>query len=506
MSRIDALNQRYKASASVVRDGAELVVVGDPAGARFNAAVRQLLLVVRDDGPELWDELVGAVKALRWRLVTQPQPIRANLALHDGAERVVYEIRRLRGAVSGSSQQVLDELSAAAQGVTESDPVSGGVLLQSIEEVGAADCVVVAASLAAQSRLAEWLNPHGVHVRTVGQLEREALVWDQAYAVGPPRFFRSSVVTAPATNAVSFLLPSWYGDRSIPRSAIGAYADGALRIDGRVFAVGDLSGATLQLASAEVEDDFLPQPSWGPRNEVDREPTSDEVIARKIVLSGNLAIWLDDGERIRSLDPRQPTGERVTYNDVNAVRVGTCLLLRSGETERRALYDAALQLMGTRRDDAAASQLQWKERLQQRLSGRGHTAVVRELRQCGVKTLDRVRAWTDPTLARPQRERDFELLLEWLGLPIQPTLSYATMLRRLRSQASADIREELETAVAAVDLSVLERDGHLSLDVTTAGFRGIIATRVLAISPYSELISRHDARVPFEDWSARWLE
>jgi hypothetical protein len=46
----------------------------------------------------------------------------------------------------------------------------------------------------------------------------------------------------------------------------------------------------------------------------------------------------------------------------------------------------------------------------------------------------------------------------------------------------------------------------MSLDAKAEGFRAIIATRVLAISPHAEIVSRHDARVPFEDRSAQWLE
>ena len=73
-------------------------------------------------------------------------------------------------------------------------------------------------------------------------------------------------------------------------------------------------------------------------------------------------------------------------------------------------------------------------------------------------------------------------------------------------QVSAEIGRQLEAAVSAADLSALETTGNLSLDVKTEGFRGILATRVLAISPYSEIVSRHDARVPFEDRSGQWLE
>lgn len=506
MSRIEALNRRYAASASLARNGVEVLAVGDPTGARFNAAVRRLLINVREDGLGLWDDLVGVAKALRWRLVTQVQPIALNPAVREGAEELARQVRRLRGAVSIANELLLDEIAEAARRASLEDPVAGPVLLRSVQEVGSADCVVVAVGVAAQSGLEGWLAALGVRVLTVGEIERQQIYVEQSYVVGAPRYFRSSVVTASHTPAVTFVLPAWFSDRSIPRSAISAYAEGAIRVEARVFVEGDTAEPLSLVAEEAVEEEFLPQPVWGVRPTGDHVPATDELIAHKVLLSGNLAIWLDDGDRIRTLDPYQPSGERVTYIDVAAVHPGTYLLLRRGETERGALQTAALRLMGTRSSTVDASQRAWKALLSERLAQHGYTYVCEALRRRGVKTASRVQAWTELTLVRPQSDHDFEALLEWLGLPIQPTFGYATMLRGLIYQASADIGNELEAAVDKADLSVLERRGNMSLDVQADGFRGIVATRVLAIAPHSEIVARHEARLPFVDRSAQWLE
>ncbi len=504
MSRVEALNQRYAASASLVRNGVEIIAVGDPAGARLNAAVRRLLLAVRDDGPGSWDDVVGAAKALRWRAVTQLQPREFNPARRDGGEEVVRQARLLRGAVA--DDVLLDELGAAAATVAESDPPAGAVLLRSIEEVGAGECVVIAASTAAQAGMAAWMDQYDVVVLTVSELDREQMSAKQAYVVGPPRFFKSSLVTAPATGDITFLMPTWFRDRTVPRSAIAPYAEGAIRIEARVLIEGDLTEPETVGPEVQADDEYLPQPTWGARQSPDREPAGDEVEAHKVLLSGNLAMWLDDGDRIRALDPSQPAGERVIYAEVGAVRPGTYLLLRHGENERGVLYRAALSLLGTRGDAVDATQRSWKLRLTERLSLFGFRDVVRQLRAANVRTAERARAWTEPNLIRPHSDDDFERLLDWLGIPVQPTFGHATLLRKMLYQASMDVREELESAVSAVDLSKLESTGRLSLDVQTEGFRGIMATRVLAISPYAEIVSRRDARVLIEDRSGQWLE
>lgn len=504
MSRIDALNQRYAACAELVRSGVEIVGVGDPAGARFNAAVRRLMVLLKDEGGDFLDDLVGAAKALRWRQISQPQPLDFNPGLLHLAGEVAKHAARLRGAIA--DQALLDELVTSAAQVAGTDPVVGAVLLRSCEEVGTENCIVIAASTPAAAGLESWLNKHDIPVLTAGELERGQLEREQAYVVGPPRFYRSSLVTAPVTSGVSFLMPAWFGDRSVPRSAIGAYAEGAIRIVARVFTEGDTTEPELTIpGETEDESEYLPQPVWGTRQSGDREPASDEVEARKVLLSGNLAMWLDDGERIRSLDPAQPVGERVTYTDVAAVRAGTYLLLRQGETERGVLYQAAIGRLarGEVIDEALAA---WKHLLTERLQEVGYRQVVKQLRAAGVKTADRARAWTNPNLVRPNSDQDFERLLQWLGINIQPTFGYATLLRKTLYQVSAEIGKQLETAVSAADLPELETIGHLSLDVKAEGFRGILATRVLAISPFTEIVSRHDARVPFEDRSGQWLE
>lgn len=502
MNRIEALMARYSAVRSLVRYGIEIVAVGDPAGARLNIAVRQLLPVVQNDDPDIWNDLLGAVKALRWRRVTQPQPARLNPAIQDIARRVEQEVAFLRDAVADTV--LLDEVRSAAAEVAESDPPVGSVLLRSIEEAGAGACVVVAANRPAQAAVEGWLACHGALVVTPAQLELTPPEVDLAYAIGPPRLYHSAMVTAPVTGEINFLMPAWFADRSVPQSTIAPYAESPIVIRARTLTEGDVSEPGR--GEAGMDDELLPQPAWGARQSPDRDMTTDEVEAHKVLLSGNRAIWLDDGQRIRALDPSQPAGERVTYLQVDAVRPGTYLLLRQGETEHGALFREALDLLGKHAGAITGTQRAWKDRLAQRISELGYSDVESRLRAAGVMTTERARAWTDPHLIRPNSDHDFNCLLTWLGIPLQPTFEHAARLRRSVYQASANIRDELETAISATDLTDLEPAGYLSLEVETERVRGILAARVLAVSPFLEIVHSHETRVLFEDRSGRWLE
>src|SRR5439155_22939541 len=133
---------------------------------------------------------------------------------------------------------------------------------------------------------------------------------------------------------------------------------------------------------------------------------------------------------IRSLDPARPTGQRVEHSDVSAVTVGSYLVLREGVTQSAMLYERAIELLGSRGPHVSQSQQEWKSALQGRLEQMGTSAVIRALERAGVKRADRAPAWTATTLARPQDDQDFELLLDWLGLPRRPYFDPATALRR----------------------------------------------------------------------------
>jgi hypothetical protein len=506
MSRVDALIQRYAASASLVRNGVQIVAVTDVVGARFDAAIRQFIRSVKDD-LAVWDDLIRPATMLRWQLVTRPQPGGPNPVLGDAAAEVTRQVQRLRGAVANG--RLLDDLAVAAEDAAASESPLGPTLRTLIDMPEATGCLFVAASRAAQASLSNGWGSLAVRVLTSADLGRETACVDQAIAIGPPRFFGAALVTAPAAYAVTFVIPSWVRDRLIPFSAIADYAeDGAIRIRSHVRALGHESALEPPEAEQESDDELAPHPVWGFHREVAREPASDEVTARKVLLSGNLAIWLDDfeGERIRTLDPVQPAGERVTYAKVKTVQPGTYLLLRRGATEHSALLAAAIQLLGGRGPGIDTTQRAWKEALARRLDNLGYVAAAEGLRSRGVKASDRTRAWADPALIRPHSDDDFRHLLEWLGISAEPSFTNATALRRAHYRASARVREELETAVDGADLARLDRDGHLSLGIPVDGFRGMIATRVLAISPHADLIARRHARVPYTDRGAQWLE
>ncbi|NKR43380.1 hypothetical protein GS503_21665 [Rhodococcus hoagii] len=502
MSRIHDVVRRYDACRAVLRSGVEIFAVGDPAGAQLNAAVRRALFDISEESKDVWDDLLRVASALRWRRMTQPQPNAYSPALLEAVAGVEREVKMLRHFVA--DETLLDQIGAAATAVGETDSPVGAELLRCIEEVGAEQCVVVASNGPARAGLAEWLEATGVVVVVPSKFDVLPEGIDQSYVAGPPAFF-PSMMTAPPTEAVAFVMPAWYGNRSVPTSTLAAHAEGRIMVRTKVYEIGNVT-EPVQDAPEEVEDSYFPQPVWGRRTSEDREPEPDEVEAWKVLLARGLALWIDDGERIRSLDPHQPEGDRVSYEAVADVRPGTYLVLREGVTERGAMYDAALSGVGDRAPSIRTSQLQWKQALAERLAQDGAAKVARELTARGVRSASRVRAWTEPTLVCPKHEENLALLLEWLDIPLQPSYENALTLRKALYKASADLRRELEDTVGRADLRALERDGFMHLDVAREGLRGLIVAKVLARAPFTEIVPRTQTRVPFLDGDAQWLE
>lgn len=504
MSRVRDVARRYEAAGSVIHQGVSIFAVGDPAGAQLNAAIRRTLYSLGDERSEVWNGVLQTANMLRWRRMTQPQPTQFQTQ-HPLIDDIVRQAKRLRNLVSDGA--LLDLLAESAVAVGEAASPLGLVLLESIQEVGPEACIVVASNRAARAGLASWLDEFGATVLVPSELDTVGEAVESSYIVAPPTFMPPSVVTAPVTPEVTFLMPAWFGNRSVTSSTLGVHAEGQMVVKTTVHQVGDTTEPdTAIVADEEIADVYFPQPAWGAHSSGDREPTSDEMEARKILLAGGQGLWLDDGDRIRSLDPRQPEGARVGYEAVSGVVPGTFLVLREGETERGAMYDQAIFALGAKAADIVTTQIRWKQRLEERLARGGARRAAAELRRLGVRSSGQVRAWTEPRLICPQRDEDFVLLLGWLGEPSQPTQGNAITLRRAVYKASFDLRRELEAAVGRADLRALERDGILHLDLPREGFRGMIVARVLAKAPFTEIVSRHQVRVPFTDGSAQWLE
>lgn len=375
MSRIRNVVDRYLASQAVVTYGVSIFAVGDPAGAQLDSAIRRTLSTLGEELSDAWAGILQPAKALRWRRLTQPQPQGYQSVQAEIIEEVVRQAHHLRHVVGDES--LLEQLAAAAEEVGNTASPMGPLLFESIHEVGPENCVVVASNNHARAGLRDWLGTEGVTVLLPKELADLPAGTEQSYVVAPPIFAPSSLLTAPSTHEIAFVTAAWFRNRKLPSSSLGVHAEGRIVVEPRVHQIGDLAEPTKGIPDEEDANAYYPQPFWGVPQSKDREPTSEEVEASKILLSGGLALWLDDGDRISSLDPREPEGDRVGYSSVGDVVPGTFLVLREGQAGQGAMYDQALQDLGEWAESILATQQRWKSALKRRLDARGPTGLPR---------------------------------------------------------------------------------------------------------------------------------
>jgi hypothetical protein len=507
MTRLADIGNLYAASGSMgVAGGAiGLFAIADSAGERLDRAVRELGREVNLGTVDVLGELFAAVRRLRWRLATEPFP-----SEHDPSRAELFAglanlTTRCRLMVGSETRWILDDLlqgATAASGAAT--PPIGEFLLRSLREDVSGDCVVILSARRAAEGVRSWFRELDIAVPVLVDRERAGLeVHRAAYLIGAPPVFSPAVFGAPRARELAFLFPSWVQDRTLPMTEFSVDAIGSIRPRTRTHKIGDDAFIPDRLRC--VEDQLRPEPAWV-RPKFRLPVGGDEVHARRVLLCGGLSIMLDlEGDTIRTLDPGRPVGGRVRMRDVEDVDSGTYLVLREGQTESEPLYARALARLAARADAVERSQTEWKSALRERLHV-GSAEVTRSLRALGVKAAAQAPAWTARTLARPNSDADFEILLRWLGVPLEPFREHANLVRRARSQAVVDVKEALEAALGDADMRELERVGFLRLDLELEGFAGIVATRVLALSPHLDVVPRSELRIPREDTRARWLE
>lgn len=505
MTSLRKIRERYEAAALVSASPVDLVEVGDSVGGALDSAIRDLTVSLRDDDPDLWVELLALARQLRFRVVTEPCGALGSAGWNELTHALTNAAHRQKQMTDSGTQVLLDALLTAVSQVDHGATPTAVALLEELKSTELSTCRVVAVSGRATAALQQWLTGLDIDVSVVRAGSRKELdVLAEEYLVGAPTMFAPSVISAPSATALSFFFPSWVAKnyRELPISPLSLNAEGGIRPRARLRSVGVHAPSAIPPSTS---DELNLKPVW--REPGTRHPIAgeDEVLARRVLLGGSLSMLLDnEGEFIRAFDPDRPPGERVEFRDVQTVLPGTYLVVREGETEVDALFTRTLELLGEHRHAVETAQHTWKDALRGKLEVLGRSGVVRGLEKAGVRAADRAPAWTSVTVARPKYTHDFELLLDWLGLPRQPHVDLATLFRRTRLQAVANIRDELEHALSIADMQQLDRDGFVRLEVT--GFAGIVAARVLAVSPHDEIASRHDVRVPVHDARAQWLE
>jgi hypothetical protein len=181
-----------------------------------------------------------------------------------------------------------------------------------------------------------------------------------------------------------------------------------------------------------------------------------------------------------------------------SVGVGNFVVLREGQSDSDALLLQAASNLGSKYKEIEENQQVWKSTLQAALDKNSLSKISRDLVDRGLKSENRIRDWTNPSLRRPLRDEDFKILLKYLGLNVTTYYESATLLRRTILKAAMEFRHQLEKAIKDIPVKNLLTEGTAVIKAPVSGIANLFVSRIVGVSPIEVYVDRQKIRIPFE--------
>ena len=332
---------------------------------------------------------------------------------------------------------------------------------------------------------------------TQGQL-RGSRTFSCLLVPGSTRWFADYVFTAPRAREIVILRYDWLNEPVLDKTAFVA---------GWAATSGDRTEKTEEIDISGVEaDDVVPQIDWAAvqRRALNREDeSSEEILAKTVVLDSNYAVFLEDSDEATvltlDLETDEPA-ERVERIKVKRVQPGMFLLLRTtgGGDYIQPLAD---KIMGAPAGGLRDLQKDWKAKLRGKVARSSiletSLALINRGSMCANES--NVRNWMSSRTIRTQEPEDFAAIMRLVGLENRTDEYWGAMetISRAHQKAGQQIRRMLLKQLAQMDLSDLERDGHLEISIADSDSGTLTAHRVTAIASASIPVGSSKLNHPF---------
>lgn len=322
---------------------------------------------------------------------------------------------------------------------------------------------------------------------------------------GPTAWYPDSVITSPRASELVFVHFDWVGPDRPPRALLpsedapGWSRKGLPGLVRRTFKNGD------DPHEPELIPDMEPTIDWTALfSDVATDGSSGEAasltLGRLCVLEGGWAVLLrgyDEG-RVYAISFDH---DDVSIRDmlVDDLRRGDFVLLRT-EGGGDYMVELAWAYLGERADIVRSVLRHWKMALGDRLRTAGADEVARELTLRGATAANaiNVRAWSGEDRIQPGSRKDFDALMDLLGLG-ESADEYWRMGRalfRARVRAGHRVRSLLLKQVKECDLGKLHEQGRADFRVQDGGGE-ISAFRVVALAPEALEVPSYRIQDPF---------
>lgn len=341
---------------------------------------------------------------------------------------------------------------------------------------------------------------HEGSVRFDSQSRRSDQSFDVNIIFGPLHWYSESIISNPkgfeiksvsaghiAFKSPEFIsFPTWFNYGKKPTFT---------NIDAPVLLQDDLDDAD--------EDHSMEFPIYWARNNTYEVKTQDgQELCRQFALANGKQVFIqiDGGDldfvNVVAVDSQN----QLTQSEISprSVGVGNFIVLREGQSDSEALFLQATSNLGSRYAEIEANQQVWKSTLQAAIDKNSLGKISRNLVDLGLKSENRIKDWTNPSLRRPLRDEDFRILLKYLGLNVNTYYESATLLRRTILQTAMEFRYQLEKAINDIPVKNLSIEGTVVIKAPVSGIANLFVSRIVGVSPIEVYVDRQKIRIPFE--------
>jgi hypothetical protein len=251
------------------------------------------------------------------------------------------------------------------------------------------------------------------------------------------------------------------------------------------------------------EDHAMEFPIYWARNNTYTVKTQEgQELCRQFALANGKQVFvqIDGGDldfvNVVAIDSQN----RLTQSEIapRSVGVGNFVVLREGQSNSEALLLQAASNLGNRYAEIEKKQEVWKSTLRAAINKNSLAKISRDLVDLGLKSENRIRDWTNPSLRRPLRDEDFRILLKYLGLNVSTYFESATLLRRTILKAAMEFRHQLENAINDISVKNLITEGTVVIKAPVSGIANLFVSRIVGVSPTEVYVDRQKIRIPFE--------
>lgn len=358
-----------------------------------------------------------------------------------------------------------------------------------------------------------------------GQL-RGSRCYAAVACIGPSRWFGDHVFSAPRAPRIDVIVFDWIRDerRDTPvfigsvKPERGADSDWQEIAAENRQAADEIKGHVAGEVRERIEvEELLPSLDLSQISSRLARQSSifvgghEEVEGLLFQLEGGSGVFLDasEGSSWMVINLEEEEAARVKRVSVAAIEPGMYMLLREGGGGDY-IVPVADRILGSAAANARGLQRAWKSKLREAVNRRGLYAVSRELESLGAIRANEsnIRNWMSERNIRTEDERDFAAIMRLVGFGGEKDKCWETaaLIDSAHRRAGSHIRKLLLRQVLTADLSELKQRGRMKFELSVSGGGQMIALRVVARAPRTDLIPAghvgHPVALEEDTWRA----